>query len=202
MKNRSAHATRNLADAFLERYPSSHIDDSMLATTRDALYGWTAERLVSRQTSVGAASFLYYFDHGYPTAEAMGLHAFHASELPYRVRHGRQHAVAVAARYPRRLSKPGSPTPCSATGPRSRATECQAPRVSHSGKPYGVERAYMAFEGVPRPETPPATRHVRARRASRLQTPRARSHSLALERRTRLSAAASRGCAVPVTHAY
>jgi hypothetical protein len=28
-------------------------------------------------------SFLYFFVHGYPAEEAAGLHAFHASELPY-----------------------------------------------------------------------------------------------------------------------
>ena len=55
----------------------------MLATTRDALYGWTAERLVAKQTAAGVPSFLYLFDHGYPAADARGLHAFHASELPY-----------------------------------------------------------------------------------------------------------------------
>jgi para-nitrobenzyl esterase len=28
-------------------------------------------------------SFLYYFDHGYPAEDSAGLHAFHASELPF-----------------------------------------------------------------------------------------------------------------------
>ena len=28
-------------------------------------------------------SYFYFFDHGYPAAEALGYHAFHASELPY-----------------------------------------------------------------------------------------------------------------------
>src|SRR3546814_9084361 len=37
------------ADAFLARYPAKTIEDSMLAATRDAMYGWTAERLVSNQ---------------------------------------------------------------------------------------------------------------------------------------------------------
>lgn len=72
-----------LADAMLQRYPSANLDESMLATTRDAMYGWTAERLVRKQTALGQPSFLYYFNHGYPAADAAGLHAFHASELPY-----------------------------------------------------------------------------------------------------------------------
>jgi para-nitrobenzyl esterase len=73
----------DLADDFLRLYPSSDLGESILATTRDALYGWTSERLVRAQTAAGQASFLYLFDHGYPAADEAGLHAFHASELPY-----------------------------------------------------------------------------------------------------------------------
>ena len=73
----------DLADKFLERYPSANLEESILATTRDALYGWTAQRLVRKQTALGQASFLYFFDHGYPGEDAAGLHGFHASELPY-----------------------------------------------------------------------------------------------------------------------
>nr|WP_262692730.1 carboxylesterase family protein [Kordiimonas aestuarii] len=72
-----------LADAFLERYPPENLDESMLATTRDAMYGWTSERLVAKQAALGIPSYLYIFDHGYPAAQKWGLHAFHASELPY-----------------------------------------------------------------------------------------------------------------------
>ena len=39
----------DLADEFLKLYPSTNMQESMLATTRDALYGWTAERLVRKQ---------------------------------------------------------------------------------------------------------------------------------------------------------
>ena len=74
---------RDLADAFLKLYPSDNLKESIFATTRDALYGWTAERLVRRQAALGVLSYLYLWDHGYPAAEAAGLHAFHASELPY-----------------------------------------------------------------------------------------------------------------------
>lgn len=73
----------DLAEAFLALYPASDMAESILATTRDALYGWTSERLVRSQTALGYPSFLYVFDHGYPAADAAGLHAFHASELPY-----------------------------------------------------------------------------------------------------------------------
>ena len=73
----------DLADEFLRLYPSANMQESILATTRDALYGWTAQRLVRKQTALGQPSFLYFFDHGYPAEDTAGLHGFHASELPY-----------------------------------------------------------------------------------------------------------------------
>ncbi len=73
----------DLADEFLRLYPSSNMQESIFATTRDALYGWTAERLAKKQAALGVPSYLYLFDHGYPEADSAGLHAFHASELPY-----------------------------------------------------------------------------------------------------------------------
>lgn len=73
----------DLAGDMLTRYPSTNLDEAMLATTRDAMYGWTAERLVRAQTAQGHPSFLYFYDHSYPAADEAGLHAFHASEIPY-----------------------------------------------------------------------------------------------------------------------
>lgn len=72
-----------LADEFLRLYPTNDYPESILATTRDALYGWTAERLVKKQAELGVPAYLYLWDHGYPAAEKEGLHGFHASELPY-----------------------------------------------------------------------------------------------------------------------
>lgn len=74
---------RDRADAFLRLYPEGNLQESILAATRDALYGWTAERLVRKQSALGQPSYLYVFDHGYPAADDAGLHAFHAAELPY-----------------------------------------------------------------------------------------------------------------------
>lgn len=71
------------ADEFLRLYPSSDIAESVLATPRDGLYGWTAERLMRRQTALGQNAYLYFFDHGYPAADEGGYHAFHAAEIPY-----------------------------------------------------------------------------------------------------------------------
>lgn len=73
---------KDLADAFLTLYPASDMQESIWATTRDSLYGWTAARLMVKQTAAGVPSYLYLFDHGYPAADERGLHAFHASELP------------------------------------------------------------------------------------------------------------------------
>ncbi|MGV3578848.1 carboxylesterase/lipase family protein [Brevundimonas sp.] len=73
----------DLADEFLRLYPSSDMGESILAASRDGLYGWTSERLAHSQTEAGQPSFLYLFDHGYPAADDAGLHAFHAAELPY-----------------------------------------------------------------------------------------------------------------------
>ena len=74
---------QDMADEFLRLYPSANMQESIWATTRDALYGWTAVRLVRKQAALGLPSFLYFFDHGYPAADTAGLHAFHASELPF-----------------------------------------------------------------------------------------------------------------------
>ena len=72
-----------LAGEFLRLYPAANMEESILAATRDGLYGWTAERLVRKQTALGLPSYLYLFDHGYAAADNAHLHGFHASELPY-----------------------------------------------------------------------------------------------------------------------
>ena len=138
----------DLADAFLALYPSNHIEESMLATTRDALYGWTSQRLVIKQTAAGVPSFLYLFDHGYPAADESGLHAFHASELPY--------VFGTADRTPARWpAGPTTPVETQLTNAMldywasfARAgipTAANAP----SWPAYGRERAYLAFEDAP-----------------------------------------------------
>jgi para-nitrobenzyl esterase len=73
----------DMADAFLALYPAQTLEESLLATARDATYGWTAERLARSQTTAGQAAYLYLFDHGYPAADQAGLHGFHGGELPF-----------------------------------------------------------------------------------------------------------------------
>ncbi len=138
----------DLADAFLALYPSNHIEESMLATTRDALYGWTSQRLVIKQTAAGVPSFLYLFDHGYPAADARGLHAFHASELPY--------VFGTADRTPARW--PAVPLTAAETQLSTAMLDYWA-SFARTGIPaaanapawpaYGRERAYLAFEDTP-----------------------------------------------------
>lgn len=72
-----------LANEFLRLYPSSDLDGSVFAATRDGIYGWTAQRMAAKQAKAGAPSYLYYFEHSYPEADARGIPAFHAAEIPY-----------------------------------------------------------------------------------------------------------------------
>jgi para-nitrobenzyl esterase len=138
------------ADAFLKLYPASNLQESIWATTRDSLYGWTAERLVRKQAALGAPAYLYLFDHGYPAADEKGLHAFHAAELPY--------MFGTLDRTP--LNWPKIP----ATDTEQKLADAMVDywaSFARSGVPtaqgqpawpaYGNERAYMAFEASPVP---------------------------------------------------
>jgi para-nitrobenzyl esterase len=142
----------DLADDFLKLYPSNQLGDSVLATTRDALYGWTSERLVMKQTAQGQPSYLYFFDHGYPAADAAGLHAFHASELPY--------VFGTADRTPPLWPKvPDLPQEAELSDAligywTSFATAGEPTATNQPSWPaYGTTRAYMLFAGTPRPGT-------------------------------------------------
>lgn len=142
----------DLAGEFLRLYPGTSLRESILATTRDALYGWTAERLVRKQGELGLPSYLYLFDHGYPSADAAGLHAFHASELPF--------VFGTFDRTPPLWPK------IPATPPERRLSEAMIGYWSsfvRTGQPratnapdwaaYGSGEAYMLFGDVPQPAT-------------------------------------------------
>ena len=74
----------DLADDYLRLYPATgDLAQNGLDSTRDAVFGWTSERLVRKQAALGQPSFLYYFSHSYPSADAAGLTGFHASEVPF-----------------------------------------------------------------------------------------------------------------------
>jgi para-nitrobenzyl esterase len=139
----------DLADSFLAQYPAGNIDASMLATTRDSLYGWSAERLVKSQSAIGKSSYLYYFDHGYPAADQGGYRAFHASEIPFVF----GSIYATPPRWPevprtiteRRLSD-------AMTSYWASFVREGVPRAhgEEEWRPYGSLRYYLAFEDAPR----------------------------------------------------
>ena len=141
----------DLADEFLRLYPASDMQESIWATTRDALYGWTAERLVRKQTDRDIPAFLYMFDHGYPAADEAGLHAFHASELPY----------IFGTMY----TTPPNWPPLPNTGDERAFSDAMIaywssfvangePRAAHASDwtAYGSSRAYMHFRDTPHME--------------------------------------------------
>lgn len=138
----------DLAGAFLALYPSSDMAESLLAAPRDALYGWTAERMGRRQTALGQPAFLYFFDHGYPAADEADLHAFHAVEIPY--------VFGTGDRTPPRWPvAPDTPVEHRL----SAAIMAYWGSFARSGVPtapdqpdwpaYGQARAWMAFEEAP-----------------------------------------------------
>jgi len=140
----------DLADEYLKHYPASDMQESIWANTRDALYGWTAERLVKKQAAIGLPSYLYFFDHGYPAEESANLHAFHASELPY--------VFGTMDRTPPNWPK----IPATATeSALSDALLDYWTSFARSGKPeaakqpawpvYGTDAAYMNITDSPRP---------------------------------------------------
>ena len=136
----------DLAPAFLDIYPSTNIPESMLATVRDAIYGWASERMVRDQAAAGVPAYLYLFDHCYPSARVRDLCAFHASDVPYvfgqidpgaalprnwpRPEGERERALSeVMMDYWTSFAKTGVPS--SANGP--------------GWKPYAADEAFMRF---------------------------------------------------------
>jgi para-nitrobenzyl esterase len=140
----------DLADPFLKLYPSTSLQETILTITRDAMYSWTAERLVRKQTALGPSAFLYMFDHGYPAADAAGLHAFHASELPY-VFGTMKHTPPLWPKVPSTAAEAKLSdammdywTSFMRSGEPSAADQPRWPA-------YGPARAFMAFADEPRP---------------------------------------------------
>jgi para-nitrobenzyl esterase len=142
----------DLADEFLRLYPAGNLAETMLLPPRDALYGWTAERLAAKQSAAGAPGFLYYFDHGYPAADTQNLHAFHAAEIPYMFGNAR---LAPPA-WPQIPDTPEERALSDAMlGYWVSFARSGAPRAEGQPdwQPYGTARNYMAFAGTPRPGT-------------------------------------------------
>jgi para-nitrobenzyl esterase len=141
----------DLADDFLKLYPATNLQESIWATTRDALYGWTAERLVRKQTALGQPAYLYFFDHSYPAEDTGNYHAFHGSELPF--------VFGTADRTPPQWPKiPATPAEQSLSDAMvdywssfarsGQPTAANAP----AWQPYGTTAAYMHFGDAPHVE--------------------------------------------------
>jgi para-nitrobenzyl esterase len=140
----------DLADDFLKLYPSSDVPESVQLAPRDALYGWTAERLVAKQTVAGAPGYLYLFDHGYPAADTAGLHAFHASEIPYVF----GTAKTTPAAWPKNPDTPAEARLSKAMiGYWASFARDGVPKAAGepAWKPYASDRAYMVFAEAPQP---------------------------------------------------
>lgn len=138
----------DLADAFLARYPAHTMDESMLATTRDAMYGWSAERLAAKQTDIGAPSFLYFFDHGYPAADDRGFHAFHGEEVPF-VFGTTQSTPAYFPAVPQTAQEQRLSDAMMNYWANFARTGVPSAEGEAGWRPYGEDRAYMAFEDAP-----------------------------------------------------
>lgn len=138
----------DLADAFLRLYPSSDMMESILATTRDQLYGWTSEKVARAQAALGVPSYLYLFDHAYPAADQAGLHAFHASELPFVF----GTFDGTPPYWPNPPRTPGETALSDAMiGYWTSFARDGRPRATNAPDwaPYGTERAYMHFTDTP-----------------------------------------------------
>ncbi|NBB16524.1 carboxylesterase family protein [Caulobacter sp. SLTY] len=137
-----------LADEFLRLYPSSDMGESILAYVRDSIYGWTAERLVAKQTALGQPGYLYLFDHGYPATQTAGIHAFHAVEIPY--------VFGIGDRFPTAWPKPpatAEETAFAETVAGHWASFIKDGAPGGGWAPYGQGRGYMAYEDTARPKT-------------------------------------------------
>jgi para-nitrobenzyl esterase len=143
----------DLADAFLRLYPASDYQESILRTTRDALYGWTAERLVRKQTAIGSRSYLYLWDHGYSAADAADLHAFHASELPYVFGTFKSGTPPLWPKVPDTIEEQGLSD--AMLDYWTSFTKTGTPTAAHAAAwpAYGTSRAYLHITDAPHPAT-------------------------------------------------
>jgi para-nitrobenzyl esterase len=146
----------DLADAFLRLDPASDIDGSLLAATRDAVYGWASERIVRHQAALGLPAYLYIFDHCYPAAEARDLCAFHASELPFVFGHVGPDAV-LPPNWPRPEGASETALSTAMMDYWTSFARTGAPVSAHgpAWRPYGADESYMRFADRPVADTDP-----------------------------------------------
>ena len=138
----------DLADAFLAQYPSNALGESVIAATRDALYGWTSVRLAIGQTAIRQPAYLYFFDHGYPAADDNGLHAFHASEIPY-VFGTPDKTPPYWPKVPDTLSDRRTSDTMLSYWTSFARTGTPVAKGAPAWQPYGAQANYMAFVATP-----------------------------------------------------
>ncbi|HBX38853.1 MAG TPA: carboxylesterase [Pseudohongiella sp.] len=73
----------DFADLVLDVYPEENIRESVLASFRDATFGWNMVTWANLTRHVGQSAYLYYFTHQPPGAAEANLGAYHASEIAY-----------------------------------------------------------------------------------------------------------------------
>lgn len=142
---------RDLADTFLRLYPPSDREESLLAASRDGFYGWSAQRMATKHSAIGLPAYLYFFDHGYPEADARKLTALHASEIPYVFG-----SAGTGAPLPPNWPKPpvnaaeAGLSDAMASYWTSFAKRGVPSAPGHAAwKPFGKKAAYMAFRSKP-----------------------------------------------------
>lgn len=140
----------DLAEEYLRLYPSSSLTEAALSAPRDALYGWTAMRLVQDQAALGQSAYLYHFDHTYPAASALDLHGFHAAEIPYAFGN-----LGLTPPFWPEIPETEEEQALSDAMRGYWASFVQNGRPSAVGAPewhpYDHDRAHMTFAGVPEP---------------------------------------------------
>ncbi|APZ98656.1 carboxylesterase [Sphingopyxis sp. QXT-31] len=140
----------DLADGWLKLYPAKDLGEAVIATTRDALYGWTSERLAVKQSGLGQNAYLYLFDHGYPAASEAGLHGFHAAEIPYVF----GTATDTPPYWPKIPDTVAEKRFAAAMGDYwvsfARTGKPEAAGQA-AWRPYGSDAAFLAFADIPRP---------------------------------------------------
>jgi len=144
------------AAAFLARYPSSDVEESLLAAVRDAVFGWSGERIARAQAVRGVPAYLYVFDHCYEAERARNLCAFHASEIPFVFGH-----VGDAAKLPPNWLRPEGAGEAALSRLMMDYWVAFARTGDPNGpgrpawRPYGAEEAFMRFADRPTPGIDP-----------------------------------------------
>lgn len=138
------------ADRYLDFYPPGQDpDETRLAAARDVIFTWGIQRLVRQQAEIGQPSYLYYFNHSYPAADAAGLAGFHAMEIPYVFGN-----LGQTSRYWPAIPDTPEERALSAAMIDYWASFAESGKPSSAGgpdwEPYAEGEAYMEFRGTPR----------------------------------------------------